>query len=642
MTIEKTIGYGGDYASIRAAYEAYFVNPFIMLDDDYIFTIASDFTESVGIIGETSCCFNGHSVKFINPNGYKISLAAPLIFRPNSNGAITDVNAYIEWEGLNIECIGNIARVFTAWYWAPNIVVHSTYKNLTMKGYRKDNPHGETNIGIRLNASWTGVERVLNCRLSNFLIGIDGAPLINDVGISHIVENCSIHDCGTGINLPNTSAAKNMTIKNTAVNGCDTVDFASGGAENVITNCADSDNSIASSGAILSGNITGIVDGDFLSVTSTDDDFLLIDKNSALFNAGSKTLSAFNTADINGKNRPYQGRVSIGVNEPEAPMVPTFQKLNLLLAKNQTALGTKAPSALTMTDQSAVDDTFSLDYVKEFQDQNLAQAIFGQPQAVGGSSYVDVKVTLPIIPTGSATLPNVARYLNCCGMLYGLATKKHSWTPSSAVNTAWKDMSLNGYTGDKVAGDSILTKVHSAMFDFEMTGEVGKPVMITFTGKGIPDGVPAAASYLTDQLTPLATVPPAMLKNATQTINGIAYTILKFTLKGGIEVQLVKSAADDSGNLQAMITGMASSLATTVYMEDQSAKNPLTTMAAGTLATTTMKFGNATDYLISLVSGTNKSEFRSPKMSSDNGMMCWDLETRFVDNNYTLSINDAA
>jgi len=323
-------------------------------------------------------------------------------------------------------------------------------------------------------------------------------------------------------------------------------------------------------------------------------------------------------------------------------MVPSFQKLALLLSKVQPALGTKVAS-LTMTDQSAVGESFSLDYKKEFAEQDITQAIFGQPQMVAGTSMVDVKLTLPIIPTGSSTVPNVGRYLDCCGMVYALATKKHSWTPSSSVSTDWKDMTLHSYSGEKTTsgGDSLLTKAHSAMFSYELSGEVGKEATITLSGKAVPDGVPAATNYITGTLTPLATVPFATLKNATQTINGISYNILKFSLKDDCDVQFIKSMGDDSGNLQSMITGRKASLTATVYMEDQSAKNPLTGMAAGTLATTTIKFGNATDYLISIISGTNKSQIVDAKVSNDNGLQTYELTVKFIDNNYTLSINDS-
>ena len=326
-------------------------------------------------------------------------------------------------------------------------------------------------------------------------------------------------------------------------------------------------------------------------------------------------------------------------NNQDGPMVPTFQKLNLLTAKVQSALGSKATPAAA--DFITVDDNFSLDYKKEFAEQALAQGIFGNPQAVAGMSLVDVKVTLPIIPTGSATVPNVGGFLNCCGMVYALATKKHSWAPTSVIATNWKDMTLWGYTGDKTAGDTIITKAHSVMFDYEISGEVGKPCTITFTGKGVPDGAPAAGTYLTDTIAAISTVPPAVLKNATQTINGLALHILKFSVKGGNDVQMIKNMGDESGNLQSMIVNKKASWSVTAYMEDASSINPTTGMAAGTLATTTIKFGSAADSYISITSGSNKSEIRECKQSVDNGLMVWEITGSFVDNDFTVAINDA-
>lgn len=326
-------------------------------------------------------------------------------------------------------------------------------------------------------------------------------------------------------------------------------------------------------------------------------------------------------------------------------MVPTYQKLALMLAKQQTALGTKQ-SSLTVTDQCAVDDTFEMVYEQESAEQSLAQAIFGQPQTVRGTAKVPVKVTMPIIPTGSATLPNVDKFLRSCGLSYALATKKHSYAPTSDIATYWKDLTCWSFSGDRTAGDSILTKAHSCMFDVEISGEVGKMVTATFSGLGVPDGggtngAPAAASYPTDSVTAISTAVPAVLKNATQTINGMTLHILKFVLKLGGEVQLIKDMNDPSGHLQATIVGRKSSMTCTVYQENASSNNPLTLMAAGTLATSTIKFGSATDYLISIISGTNKSEINNCKPSVDNGMMCHDLEINFIDNDVTLAINDA-
>lgn len=326
-----------------------------------------------------------------------------------------------------------------------------------------------------------------------------------------------------------------------------------------------------------------------------------------------------------------------------AGIVPTFQKLALLLCKKQTTKGTAVGSLAPATDFTTVDDTFELTYVKEFAEQSLVQGIFGQPQRVGGMSNIDVKVSLPIIPTGTSTVPVIGKFLDCCGTLYALDanTKKHTWTFDHAT-AGWEDMELWSYSGDKTGGDSILTKAHSAMFDVELALEVGKPVVCTFTGKAVPVEVPAAGSYPTPDPTIITTVPPAVIKNAVVTINGIAFCMLKATVKAGNDVQLIKCGSDDSGYLQAMITGRKSTFTATVYQQDASAKNPFTGLAAGTLGTTSIKFGSgAADSSITIASAADKSEIIECKASNDNGLSTWDISGNFVDNAWSIVINDA-
>lgn len=323
-----------------------------------------------------------------------------------------------------------------------------------------------------------------------------------------------------------------------------------------------------------------------------------------------------------------------------AGIVPTFQKLNLLLAKAQTTLGTAIGSLASPTNFITVDDNFELTYKKDFAEQSLVQGIFGQAQRVAGMSMFDAKVSLGIIPTGAVTEPVIKPFLDACGTIYVLATKKHSWTPTSVVAANWKDLEMWSYTGDATSGDSILSKAHSCMFDVEFAGEVGKVVTATFTGKGVPVAVPAAGTYPTVP-TIITTVPPAVLKNTTMTINGLTLNILKFSVKMGNDVQLIKSPADESGYLQSMIVGRKSTWSVTVYMQDASTNNPQSLMAAGTLGTTTIKFGASTDNLISFTSGASKSEIIDCKQSSDNGLMTWDITGNYVDNNFTIAINDA-
>jgi hypothetical protein len=320
-------------------------------------------------------------------------------------------------------------------------------------------------------------------------------------------------------------------------------------------------------------------------------------------------------------------------------MSTSFSKLNVLLGKVQSALGTKQ-SSLAYGDFRTVDDNFELTYAQEFGEQNLAQGFFGQPQSVLGMASVDVKVGMPIIPTGSSTTPNVHNFLQCSGLSYALATSKHTYAPTSDIATYWKDMTLWGYTGDLTAGESLLTKAHSVMYDLELVGELGKPMQANFAGKGVPDGAPAAASYVSGTLAVLSSIVPAVIKSTTLAIGGINYSILKFSVKLGNDVQLIKAMSDNSGNLQSMIVGRKSTWTATVYQETLSTKNPYTVMNAQTLGSFTATFGTAGSR-ITIAADASKAEITDIKGGNDNGLNTFEMSGNFIDNGWSMAINDA-
>ena len=315
-----------------------------------------------------------------------------------------------------------------------------------------------------------------------------------------------------------------------------------------------------------------------------------------------------------------------------------YQKMNVLLGKLQSALGTKQ-SSLAFGDFRTIDDTFELSYKQEMVEQALAQGFFGQPQHIKGMASIDAKISMPIIPTGSATEPNVSEFLKCCGMSYALATAKHTYAPSSDIATDYKDMTLWGYSGSKVSGESLLTKAHSVMFDLELALELGKPAQCVFTGKGVPDGKPDAASYVSGTLAVLAGAVPAVVKSTTATIDGYSLNILKANVKLGNDVQLIKSMSDASGYLQAMITGRKSTFTATVYEETPASKNVFDLLDGQTLGNFAMTFGTAGSRIT--VASTGKTELVDVKPGNDNGINTWEITGSFVDNSWSLAINDA-
>lgn len=320
-------------------------------------------------------------------------------------------------------------------------------------------------------------------------------------------------------------------------------------------------------------------------------------------------------------------------------MNPSFSKLNVLLGKVQSALGTKQ-SSLTSSDFRTVGEDFSLDYVNDFKEQSLAQGIFGQPQKIKGVQSIDVKVTLPVIPTGGASTPNVHDFLRCCGMAYTLSTYEHQYAPSSAIATDWKDMTLWGYTGDKTAGQSQLTKAHSVMFDSKLSWAIGEALMAEFTGKGVPDGVPAPASYVSGTLALLSDVPPAFLKSTYLSIVGEDYCVLKGELNFGNQIELVKCTSDASGFIRSTIKGRTTSFAMTVY-QDIAAANPLSDMDGEVLDELKIRWG-VTDGSLIEIGSTAKAQITSVKNGKDGDLNTYELAGYFVDNDWYLHINVSA
>jgi hypothetical protein len=316
-------------------------------------------------------------------------------------------------------------------------------------------------------------------------------------------------------------------------------------------------------------------------------------------------------------------------------LYPSFSKLNVLLGKVQASLGTKQASLIN-TDLRTVGEDFSLDYVRDFKEQGLAQGIFGQPQKIKGMASVDAKVTLPIIPTGSTTVPDVHDFLTCCGMAYALVGNEHTYSPSSDVETDWKDMTLWGYTGDKAAARSLLTKAHSFMFDLKLSWTIGEAMMAEFTGKGVPDGIPAPGTYPAS-LGLISTVPPAFLKSTSLNILGGTYCVLKGEITMGNQIELVKCPSADDGFLRTTIKSRISAFALTCY-QDMGNEDPLAEMDAETIDALLLTFGVAGSR-ISVES--NSAQITACKNGKDGDLNTHEISGYFLNNNWWMPINKA-
>jgi hypothetical protein len=315
-TITKTVGIGGDYANIGAAW-SYLLGFGGGLINNFVFNVISDFTENIGIDPTTHIKLNQLTVSF-NGNGFTVTFpngGVPYDFR-NSD---TDNQGAFYWS--NFTFVANTVSVATILSGAPqfsgygvsiyvsNCIFIGSGPAVTLNGFSMQDHLCPTYIS--------------NCIFYNLKVGLSAAP--NDIhnGTNLIVENCTIYNCGKGVTLWTSTSTRYVTIKNTVSFGNTTNDwYCSGGASyafNQLLNCADTDGSIATCGATYSNRVTAVTSSEFTSVDPTSANFLKIPTNKRLYGVGLTTgLLSANTSSIEGYPRPNVfGVVSIGAHEPD-------------------------------------------------------------------------------------------------------------------------------------------------------------------------------------------------------------------------------------------------------------------------------------------------------------------------------------
>jgi hypothetical protein len=319
---------------------------------------------------------------------------------------------------------------------------------------------------------------------------------------------------------------------------------------------------------------------------------------------------------------------------------PSFSKLNVLLAKIQESLGTKQ-AALVADDFVTVGEDFSLDFKEDFKEQGLAQGIFGQPRRIRGVQTIDVKVSMPVIPVPSdypVVEPNIGDFLKCAGHKYELVEPYlNRYTPSSDIDANWKDMTLWGYTGNKSNGKTIITKVHSVMFDCKLAWTIGEAMMAEFTGKGVPDGIPAPGNYVSGTLPLLSVVPPAFLKTTNLLVLGSDYSVLKGELAFGNQIELIKNPADETGFLRATIKSRIATFSMTVY-QNAGETDPIADMDGEVVDDMLLTFGAST---AEIEIASSSAAFHDVKSGKDGDLNTHEISGYFVNNDYMLNFGNS-
>jgi hypothetical protein len=321
MTITKTIGTGGDYSDLGAAYNA--LVALGVLSDDYNWDIISDVTNNTSCSGTLQ--LDGHTLSISSSVGGSVDCVNGILF--NIYKDYLTGSPYTQWKGT-ISISGLIFSGDISGYLVGFSSGHM-YEQQNGQIINIYNCKFKNSLGIGLSISATGWVNVnlynlifagspasypLYFALSSHYIGLDPSTSVR----SKILENISINSTGTGVIFVHDYDGF-ATLKNVVSFGS-TGGFTCFGFPAAstlffdVSNCADSDSSLT----FGTDNITGITVDDFVQVDNPyrSDYFDITVDGSDLYGVGTTSIS--NTTDINGLPRPNQfGLVSIGAHEPD-------------------------------------------------------------------------------------------------------------------------------------------------------------------------------------------------------------------------------------------------------------------------------------------------------------------------------------
>jgi hypothetical protein len=316
-----------------------------------------------------------------------------------------------------------------------------------------------------------------------------------------------------------------------------------------------------------------------------------------------------------------------------------YKGLAELAAKVQSAFGTVETTMDNTNLQACLLDQTVVQFKQTKTDMRLANTAFGVQKGVYGQGTVDVTAAFPLGVTGAVTEPHVSPWLKASGWKLTTATKKHTYQPS-ATYSDWKDMTVWGVTGDKEAGDAMITKAGNCMFGFSIKAGIGEPAIITFTGMGSPVALPAAGSQIGGTQTQPSDIYLPLISAGTVSIGGQTYKLVSYEMTWDAKPVIISSAAADFGVYRCTIgNDPRCTMKMTVVQENFSAITPwANSKTAGTL---TLTYGATTDTKISITSGASKFVFDPPTISDSDGIQTLDIEGYFLDNDANLIINEA-
>jgi hypothetical protein len=264
---------------------------------------------------------------------------------------------------------------------------------------------------------------------------------------------------------------------------------------------------------------------------------------------------------------------------------------------------------------------------------------FSQELSVIGPQKASFKATFPLRYGGATDDPgDFGLIMQAAGWTQSAPSSNViTWTPEN-VQSAWKDATVWGYSGNKSSSGSLLTKLGNMMGNGRLSLDFDKGVaQIEFDGKGMFTAAPTDATQEAYTRNNSAVKP---LKGATISIMGDSdYDPVSFELDFGQDVGQAVKPSDASGMGVSTIAKRKIKWSCKVYKDTVATSAPITALLAGTTAAISIVWGAKPQLWTITITA---AQIEKAASSDQNGIECYDLSGLILNNACTISLDTAS
>ena len=318
--------------------------------------------------------------------------------------------------------------------------------------------------------------------------------------------------------------------------------------------------------------------------------------------------------------------------------------LEAILVKIQSVFGTPATDLVSIGTTNyyfPATDNSKIDINPQFTPIDVLSGGFDQDASVRGNILATAEIGCYMKSVGTliTSLPEFGTIAQTCGLEYSAGNSGTLYIHYYGCGTT-KDLTIWHYSGGFGSNQSLLRKLGNVVGDWKITGEAGKPVLFTMTGKGIytSESVSTIPTFTIpkDRSVIAAAVPLTVL------IGDQVYNVLKFEISGNNVVEQYGSNADAYGTGESVMADVRVKMSFTAYA-DITKTFPLDTAIANTpLTAMTFTFGIAGQKITMDTSVSSKLFLINCKQEKQGNLTIWDCSGIVTDNAFIITVNSDA